>query len=229
MARIKFGMMMTDARGKLGGHVFTKAKSGATIRTKVTPLNPKTSAQSEARSALGANSQAWRTLSETQRLAWNSAAQEISKTNAFGDTYFPSGKNYFTAVSNNLRNIGGAVISEPPVLVEMPGLTSVDVDLDLLAEQLDIAPNFVGSDTDIMMVCNATSGQSAGRYNFSGKYRKFVGLSLAGTPNNSAIYDLYVSKFGVPSVGQKVSFEFYLVNGVTGQVSPRVTTTVLLG
>ena len=229
MARIKFGMMMTDARGKLGGHVFTKAKSGATIRTKVSPLNPKTSAQSEARSALGANSQAWRTLTEAQRLAWNSAAQEVSKTNAFGDTYFPSGKNYFTAVNNNLRNVGGSVILDPPALVEMPGLTSVDVDFDLVAEQLDIAPFYVGVDTDIIMVCNATSGQSAGRYNFSGKYRKFIGFSLAGAPNNTALYDFYVLKFGVPSAGQKVSFEFYLVNQTTGQVSPRVTATVLLG
>lgn len=229
MARIKFGMMMTDARGKLGGHVFTKAKSGATIRTKVTPLNPKTSAQSEARSALGANSQAWRILSETQRLAWNSAAQEVSKTNAFGDTYFPSGKNYFTAVNNNIRNVGGAVLENPPALVEVPGLTSVEVDFDLVAEQLDIAPNFIGNSIDVILVCNATSGQSAGRYNFSGKYRKFAGFSLAGTPTNTAVYDLYVSKFGVPSAGQKVSFEFYLVNEITGQVSPRVTTTVLLG
>lgn len=229
MARIKFGMMMTDARGKLGGHVFTKAKSGATIRTKVTPLNPKTSAQSEARSALGANSQAWRMLTENQRLAWNSAAQEVSKTNAFGDTYFPSGKNYFTAINNNLRNVGGAIIVDPPALVEMPGLTSVEVDLDLLAEQLDIAPNYIGNSADIVLVCNATSGQSAGRYNFSGKYRKFNAYALAGLPQNTAIYDDYVSKFGVPSAGQKVSFEFYLVNEITGQVSPRVTATVLLG
>lgn len=228
MARIKFGMMMTDARGKLGGHVFTKAKSGATIRTKVTPLNPKTSAQSEARSVLGANSQAWRMLTETQRLAWNSAAQEVSKTNAFGDTYFPSGKNYFTAVNNNIRNIGGVIILDPPALVEMPGLTSVEVDFDLLAEQIDIAPNYIGSGSDTYLVCNATSGQSAGRYNFSGKYRKFSSYDLAGLPSNSAVYASYVSKFGVPSAGQKVSFEFYLVNERTGQASPRVTTTVLL-
>ena len=229
MARIKFGMMMTDARGKLGGHVFTKAKSGATIRTKVTPLNPKTSAQSEARSALGANSQAWRVLTETQRLAWNSAAQEVSKTNAFGDTYFPSGKNYFTAVNNNIRNVGGEVLVNPPALVQMPGLTSVEVSFDLLAEQLDIAPNYIGDDTNIVLVCNATSGQSAGRYNFSGKYRKFDGYALSGLPTDTLVYDSYVSKFGVPSEGQKVSFEFYLVSGVTGQVSPRVTATVLLG
>lgn len=110
----------------------------------------------------------------------------------------------------------------------MPGLTSVEVDLDLVAEQLDIAPNFVGDESGIILVCNATSGQSAGRYNFSGKYRKFNGYALGGLPQNTAVYDDYVSKFGVPSAGQKVSFEFYLVNAVTGQVSPRVTATVLL-
>ena len=229
MARIKFGMMMTDARGKLGGHVFTKAKSGATIRTKVTPLNPKTSAQSEARGALGANSQAWRNIAETQRLAWNSAAQEVSKTNAFGDTYFPSGKNYFTAVNNNLRNIGQSPVAAPPVLATMPGLVTVEVEFDFIAEQINIAPVITGDVQDCFLVCNATSGASAGRYNFSGKYRKFNAYSAAGLPQNTAIYDDYVSKFGAPSEGQKVSFEFYLVNGITGQVSPRVTTTVLLG
>lgn len=229
MARIKFGMMMTDARGKLGGHVFTKAKSGATIRTKVTPLNPKTSAQSEARSALGSNSQAWRMLSETQRLAWNSAAQEVSKTNAFGDTYFPSGKNYYTAVNNNIRNVGFDNIQDPPALVVMPTLVAVGVEFDLLAEQIDIAPDTYGDLAGCAIVCNATSGQSAGRYNFSGKYRKFNAYSAEALPQNTAIYDDYVSKFGVPSAGQKVSFEFYLVNQTTGQVSPRVTATVLLG
>ena len=111
----------------------------------------------------------------------------------------------------------------------MPGLTSVQVDFDIVAEQLDIAPNYIGADADIVLVCNATSGQSAGRYNFSGKYRKFDGYALTGLPSNTAVFDSYVSKFGLPSAGQKVSFEFYLVNAVTGQVSPRVTATVLLG
>ena len=226
-------MLFPMKLGAISNCSANKSKSTSTEVRPGTSTNAggltKTSAQSEARSALGANSQAWRILSETQRLAWNSAAQEVSKTNAFGDIYFPSGKNYFTAVNNNLRNVGGAVLENPPALVEVPGLTSVEVDFDLLAEQLDIAPNFLGNSIDVVLVCNATSGQSAGRYNFSGKYRKFDSYALSGLPQNTAIYDAYVSKFGVPSAGQKVSFEFYLVNQLTGQVSPRVTATVLLG
>jgi hypothetical protein len=41
-----------------------------------------------------------------------STPTEVSKTNAFGDTYFPSGKNYFTAVNNNLRNVGSQIIDD---------------------------------------------------------------------------------------------------------------------
>ena len=66
MARIKFGMMMTDARGKLGGQVFTKTRSGATVRTKVTPVNLKSSAQALVRNRFGSLSQGWRGLSEEE-------------------------------------------------------------------------------------------------------------------------------------------------------------------
>ena len=34
MAKIKFGAMMVDASGKLGGQVFAKNRGGAYIRTK---------------------------------------------------------------------------------------------------------------------------------------------------------------------------------------------------
>lgn len=92
MSKIKWGAIVVDGRGKLGGHVFTKTKSGATMRTKVTPVNPQTAAQASARSRLGGNSQAWAGLTEDQRSSWNALASETSKTNIFGDQYFPSGK-----------------------------------------------------------------------------------------------------------------------------------------
>ena len=113
--KIKWGALVTEGRGKLGGHVASKNKSGAIIRTKVTPVNPQTSAQASARSRLGGNSQAWAVLSEDQRRSWNALAQETSKTNIFGDQYFPSGKNLFTSVNNNLVMIGVAQISDAPV------------------------------------------------------------------------------------------------------------------
>ena len=119
MSKIKWGAIVVDGRGKLGGHVFTKTKSGATMRTKVTPVNPQTSVQASARSRLGGNSQAWSSLSEEERRSWNALAQETSKTNVFGDQYFPTGKNLFTSVNNNLVMIGRSPVSEAPSFAEL--------------------------------------------------------------------------------------------------------------
>src|SRR3546814_3353017 len=49
ISKVKFGALMTDARGKLGGHVFSKNRAGSYLRTKVTPVNQQTSYQTSVR------------------------------------------------------------------------------------------------------------------------------------------------------------------------------------
>jgi hypothetical protein len=44
--KMKFGAIVTEGRGKIGGHVASKNKSGAYLRTKVTPVNRQSVAQS---------------------------------------------------------------------------------------------------------------------------------------------------------------------------------------
>ena len=89
MARIKFGMMMTDARGKLGGQVFSKNRSGAYVRTKVTPSNPRSMAQMSSRSILGSLSVMWNSLTLEKVSAWNAATADWQKTDIFGDLKKP--------------------------------------------------------------------------------------------------------------------------------------------
>ena len=138
MARIKFGMMMTDARGKLGGHVFTKARSGATVRTRVTPVNGQTSAQGAVRSRFGSLSQSWSSLSEEQRIAWNSKASTVGKTNIFGDSYYPSGKNLYVAINTNILNAGGSAINIPPADIAPPDVLFNGISFDSLAGSLEL-------------------------------------------------------------------------------------------
>ena len=57
--KLKFGAIVTDGRGKIGGHVASKNRSGAYLRTKVTPSNPNTVAQVQVRSILASLSQSW--------------------------------------------------------------------------------------------------------------------------------------------------------------------------
>lgn len=220
MALIKFGMMMTDARGKLGGQVFTKTRSGATVRTKVTPANPQTTAQQAARSILGSLSSAWRGLEESDRLSWNAAVNDYSRTNIFGDSYLPSGKNLFVSLNGNLLNVGKTQLESAPTPAGVPSLLLTSATVDTNAEE--IALSYTGSEPGVgfSKVIMATKPFSAGRYNFSGSYVKVASWDGTAEPLPAALYDFYRDKFGVPSTGYKIAFKVFVVNNATGEKSP---------
>lgn len=208
-----------DGRGKLGGHVFTKTRSGATMRTKVTPVNPQSPAQAAARSRLGSQSQAWRGLTEAQRIGWNDLAQRTAKTNIFGDQYFPTGKNLFTGLNSNLMLIAESPKSVPPELVEMPVVTEMSPDVSVSEASISLGVETAGDPVNSQIVIEATAPQSVGRFNFDGSYRVIDSIGTVSDPE--AVYSAYVNKFGTPPIGSKIGFRVYYVHTSTGQQSPR--------
>ncbi len=80
------------------------------MRAKVTPLNPSTTAQQNARGILGALSTQWSQLTDAQRLSFNNAVQDFSRTDIFGDVRNPSGINLYVKLNANLINTGQAQI-----------------------------------------------------------------------------------------------------------------------
>lgn len=219
MALIKFGMMMTDARGKLGGQVFTRNRSGATVRTKVTPSNPQTLAQQTARSIFGQLSQAWRGLTEAERASWNAAVSNFQKTNIFGDNYLSSGKNLFVSLNGNLVNGGGTQIKDAPNPVTVPELLLNGGRMDITTEELTLDFSSVEPGIGYIKIIEATRPFSAGRYNFSGAYSKVVSWNGTTMPDGPHLFDEYVNKFGLPAAGTKISFRASVVVEETGQSS----------
>ena len=228
MARIKFGMMMTDARGKLGGHVFTKTRSGATIRTKVTPTNPQTSAQGTVRGLFGNLSRFWALLALSEQLSWNGVVGEYKKTNAFGDQYQPSGKNLFQMVNTNLNTVGAPQTNTPPAGRGVLAFDNLVVGINILSEELDVILHLLDTPgASDFIVIEATAPMSTGRFNFSGAYRQIhVGLASA-IPNPTALYSKYKDKFGNPLAGRKISFRVYTISSASGIASPRQTADTL--
>lgn len=100
--KIKWGMMMTDGRGKLGGQVASKNRAGAYIRTKVTPVNPQTVAQQNIRQLFGSIASAWRSLTQAQINGWNEATEFWQRTDIFGDLKKPSGFALFQRLNTGL-------------------------------------------------------------------------------------------------------------------------------
>lgn len=219
MAKIKFGMMMTDARGKLGGQVFSKNRAGAYVRTKVTPANPRTSTQMLSRSILGLLSASWSGLTDAQRRAWNSAVNDWQKTDVFGDSRKPTGKNLFTGLNKELLQSGQSQLNLPPEKVIMPELAELIPIFSLGDSELDL--NIAAVPTDFVLQVSATPSMSAGTSFIDDKLR-VIAYVPAGAVAPASLFSSYVNKFGTPEEGANVHIAVKLI-AKTGQAGVRVS------
>lgn len=214
--KIKFGAIVTDGRGKLGGHVFSKNLGGSFMRTKVTPSNPQTTAQSSVRALFGSISAGWSALTAAQRAAWNNAVENWQETNIFGDLRKPSGKALYQRLNNQAQSAGLAAVNDVPVKLEMPDdiVSAVDIAIGLATLTLTGA----NADASTQVVVTATSPQTAGTKSPGSRLRQIY--TSAGDAYSAAdAYTAYVAKFGAPSAGANVFIGVKYVLA-SGQASP---------
>ena len=218
--KIKWGMMMTDGRGKLGGQVASKNRSGAYVRTKVTPVNPQSTAQSQVRASFASISALWRGLTDKNRASWNEAVNNWQRTDIFGDLKTPSGFNLFMRLCTPLQNAFGDVIiaQYAPTPVEMPALSEVSATFSTAGSALELATSVAG-DLDLdQYVYNvyATAPQSAGKSYVKNAFR-LLGWVEADAATRD-ITDLYTDKFGALQAGDNVQIRVQALSRATGQL-----------
>jgi len=214
--KMKFGAIVTDGRGKIGGHVASKNRSGAYLRTKVTPVNGQTSAQTQIRNRFTVLAQGWRGLTEEQRAAWNTAVSDFMRTNIFGDSVKPTGSTLYQRLNNNLVNVGVSPILVPPLPAAVGEVTAVSIAIAAGAGTMSlIMSGAVPADTKVKVW--ACGPVSAGKSFVKSEYRLISILEpLAATPVNMKA--AYEAKFGsVGLAGQKIFVKVVAVNATTGQ------------
>jgi hypothetical protein len=214
--KMKFGAIVVDGRGKIGGHVASKNRTSAYLRTKVTPVNAQTSFQLGVRNVFTGFAQAWRGLSQAERDAWNAAVADYARTNVFGDSVQPTGFNLFQRLNNNLSIAGQAQIDTPPLpaavgVVVADSLTAA-VAVPAMSLVLDAA---VPAATAVKVF--ATAPMSAGKSFVKNLYRLITVLAPAATTPVDLLA-AYTAKFGsTGSIGQKIFVKVEAINAVTGQ------------
>lgn len=226
MAKAKFGMVVTDMRGKLGGQVFTKNRGGAVVRTKVTPSNGQSPAQSTVRNRFTSLSQAWRGLTQAQRDAWNAAVINFQRTDVFGDLRSPSGLNLYQRLNNVLLSVGETAISTPPLPSEVANSYATAVSAAVATPALSVTLNAtIPANTAVKLF--ATAPMSAGREFVKSQFRLIDILDAAATSPVNALA-AYVAKFGnTGEIGQKIFVKTVPVNITTGQEgSPAVVSVI---
>lgn len=210
--KLKFGAIVTDGRGKIGGHVASKNRAGAYLRTKVTPSNPNTVAQAQARGILASLSQGWSQLTDSQRQGWNDAVTEWSTTDIFGDIKKPSGINLFVKLNANLISVGYPTLVDVPAKSEVQAVVIVSASYSISTDILSINFDSALADGKVALI-RATPKLSAGVSFVKSQFR------VIGRENvqldNVGLIGAYKSKFGNVSAGDNVyaSVQLVLQNG----------------
>jgi len=224
--KVKFGMIVTEARNKLGGHVASVNRSGAYFRTRVTPANPQTDLQSLARARLGTLAAAWRSLTAAQRSAWNSAVDNFVELDIFGDARTPSGFQLFMKLNSNMVAIGETANDDPPAVEAVELISSLSVAWDIGAGNsgLTYAPAFTAV-TKVKLY--ATPPQSAGKFFVKSEYRHIYTMPYT----DSSPFDCtteYEDVFGEPGVGTKIFFKMIPVTVAGGVAGPEISASAIV-
>ena len=213
---LKFGMIVTDGRNKLGGHVLSKNRGGNYARTKVTPVNPRSVAQSNVRAIFTSLSQAWRGLLQTDRDAWNAAVINFQKTNIFGDLKSPSGFNLYQRLNNVLAQTGSGSIDIPPLPSSIGVFHITSVTATVASPSLSVILNSA-LDNDTVLMVFATPPLSPGKTFVKNQFRLISVIQPEGTTPFNALAS-YVAKYGgVGVIGQKIFIQTVPCNSNTGQ------------
>lgn len=214
--KIKFGSLVADGRGKIGGHVASKNRAGAYLRTKVTPVNPRSGSQIAARQRLATPAIAWRGLTAAQRAQWNAAVGAFAGTDIFGDLRKPTGFALYCRLNANLALCSIAAISVPPLPLAVQSPTSLTLtQAPAGATSLAYAPTPVPALHN--MVVRMTAPVSPGKSFVKSEFR-VIGVVAPAAATPYVATAAYAAKFGGPGLaGQKVFVECFYIHSTTGQ------------
>ena len=219
--KIKFGSIVTDGSGKLGGHVYSKNRGGNYIRTNKVPSNPRTAAQILARSRFGQASAGWKGLSEIQRAAWAEFAVNNPYSDSLGDQRHLSASSAYTRSANNLINVDKTPISTPLDVDET--LTFSDFAAGFLATGVagvELNNVNISNFGNAKILVKASPAFPASQKYAANKLRIVGSYDASDIDPATDILDFsanYAANIGSLTAGMRVAWELHLIdsNGVS--------------
>ncbi len=217
MAKVKFGAIVTDCRNKLGSQVFSKNRYGAYTRSYKSSLTSNTSYQATVRSRLATFSTNWKSLTQTQRDAWNLAVYSFLQTDIFGSTIRPSGFDLYVKLNFNLNQIGLSPLTLPPLpgTVLNVGSLSIVADGSTPLVSVTFDNSMLSSDYTILLLTTACISPGI-------NYVKNLVRTIASFPGDSSstqdVTTAYIAKFFTVGGSNRISACVVTVNNLKYRV-----------
>lgn len=223
MAKINFGAVATDARGKLKGVVYSKNRSGSYVRGKVTPVNPVSSYQQATRNTFSILSKNWsHLLTAAQRQSWVNFANLFPINDIFGNSIVLTGLNAYLKINARLQEAGATLLTTAPAdqYVMTPLVDTLVA--TVAGSVMTFKQETVADAVTTYAYLYGAPAMPAGRNPQQSDYKLILvtAWAIAGVPVTENISAAFKARFGQWAIGQKISILAASLNSLNGALTP---------
>lgn len=223
MAQVKYGALVTELKGKIGGTVFQKSTAGFIAKNKqdaklmnsiggsLKMLSAKMGIQL---SFVSKVAQAWAALTDVQRNSFVAGAVNFPFKNKFGETYTASGFQVFMQLNLNQLFAGEAMFTTCPDKADSINPVSFTAAWDPSGTFI-LTPTIAPSANTYTKV-EACYGSSKGRALNAGRLKTVFGGKGAITID---IWNGYSALFGAFAAGSRIWVRLTYINTLDGTQS----------
>lgn len=226
MALIKFGAVIVDSRGSVGGTTFKNTRAGLVMQRKATPIRTLNHLTSINRSRLAELSKNWfKDLDVSQRDDWRALAAANPLPNTWGDEFPLSGIAFFIRTNLTLQTVGEAKIFDAPANQDVTALATLTLSVTA-PNNAEIAFTATPTPADHVLLVNATLKLSPGVNNFTDKFF-FLDHGGAGETSPFDLASAWADHVGDFKAGALYAVQATLVNTVNGARSAPLVSNVI--
>jgi len=209
MARVQFSAIVNSVRGKVGGSVFQRNRSGFSFKNSASGVNRQSEKQIFSRSNVVKVQTAWRQMSSTERNAWQLFANFNPVYNRNNKNVFLNGYQLFMKY-NLIRLHCNLTILEAITYGTVTNL-DVSVTFQRYDSSLDVIFDSAFNASDYRALLHVSNARSID-YPLKAKYYKLCQFS-GYYANRGYIAAGWNSLFaGLPSVGQYIPYKITIID-----------------
>lgn len=222
MALAKFGSIITDSRGSIGGMTLKWSIAGNLLTRKASPPRTTTPLQSVTRANFEMLSRYWwDSLDAAQRTDWRALAAANPLPNRWGDVFPLTGLAFFIRTNQKLLKAGEGMMADAPADQTVTSITAVTLSITAPSTaSLTFTPSPVPADH--LLLLRLTDQQSPGKSSASGGFRYASAYATSSTsPLN--VYSALSSITGVLHTGRQVFGKASFLSKDTGAESTPIS------
>jgi len=226
MAKIKFGSIITDSRGTVGGHTYTWTRYGNQLITKPQTAKLQTPRQTAVRvNFLLLTKTWWQLLTVSQRDDWRALAAANPRPNVWGDDFPLTGLALFISLNRRLQQAGLAAFDDAPAdqFVTPPTTATLTVHAPSTAS---LAFTTTPAPTDHVAYLHLTGPISPGISNAT-TYLSFLVASTTSQTSPWNIATPLLARHGAIITGRQYAAALYFLNTDNAALSAPLTATTI--